>query len=124
MRRFVLAWKQFGLERRLGSRIVTYADDLVVLCKRSKAEEAPQHMRAIMGRLKLTVNKKTRICRVPEETFDFLGFTFVQIYSMCTGQAHIGYRPSKSSIKRMMRKIHALTAEAMGWQETTALVGQ
>ena len=27
MRRFVLAWKKLGLERSLGSRIVTYADD-------------------------------------------------------------------------------------------------
>jgi RNA-directed DNA polymerase len=29
MRRFVLGWKMLGLERSLGSRIVTYADDLV-----------------------------------------------------------------------------------------------
>ena len=49
MRRFVLAWKKLGLERRLGSRIVTYADDLVILCKRGKAEEALQWMRVIMG---------------------------------------------------------------------------
>ena len=28
MRRFVLAWKKLGLEYRLGSRIVTYADDV------------------------------------------------------------------------------------------------
>ena len=40
MRRFVLAWKQRGLEQRLGSRIVNYADDLVILCKRGKADEA------------------------------------------------------------------------------------
>jgi len=40
MRRFVLGWKLLGLERRLGSRIVTYADDLVILCRRGKAEEA------------------------------------------------------------------------------------
>ncbi|MFO0217715.1 MAG: reverse transcriptase domain-containing protein, partial [Burkholderiales bacterium] len=33
MRRFVLMWKKLGLERRLGSCIVTYADDLVILCK-------------------------------------------------------------------------------------------
>jgi hypothetical protein len=26
-RRFVLGWKKLGLEQRLGSRIVTYADD-------------------------------------------------------------------------------------------------
>src|SRR5580658_5563316 len=29
MRRFVLGWKMLGLERSLGSRLVTYADDLV-----------------------------------------------------------------------------------------------
>src|SRR5215471_15016988 len=34
MRRFVLGWKMLGLERSLGSRIVTYADDLVILCRR------------------------------------------------------------------------------------------
>ena len=31
MRRFVLGWKMLGLEQSLGSRIVTYADDLVIL---------------------------------------------------------------------------------------------
>jgi RNA-directed DNA polymerase len=125
MRRFVLAWKQRGLEQHLGSRIVIYADDLVILCKRGKAEEALQRMREIMGQLKLAVNEeKTRVCKVPEETFDFLGFTFGRMYSMCTGQARLGYRPSKPSIKRMVRKIHVLTAEARVWQETTALVGQ
>jgi RNA-directed DNA polymerase len=125
MRRFVLAWKQRGLEQRLGSRIVIYADDLVILCRRGKAEEALQHLCEIMGRLKLTVNEeKTRVCKVPDETFDFLGYTFGRLYSACTGQARLGYRPSKRSIQNMVRKIHALTAEAMGWQETTALVGR
>ena len=40
MRRFVLGWKMLGLEQKLGSRLVIYADDLVILCKRGKAEEA------------------------------------------------------------------------------------
>ena len=39
MRRFVLGWKKLGLEQSLGTRIVTYADDLVILCRRGKAEE-------------------------------------------------------------------------------------
>ena len=125
MRRFVLAWKKLGLEQRLGSQIVNYADDLVILCKRGKADEAQLRMREIMGKLKLTVNEeKTRVCKVPAERFDFLGFTFGRMYSMRTGQARLGYRPSKKSIQHMVRKIHALTAEAMGWQETTALVGK
>src|SRR5271166_3693652 len=42
MRRFVLGWNMFGLERSLGTRLVTYADDLVILCRRGKAEAALQ----------------------------------------------------------------------------------
>jgi group II intron reverse transcriptase/maturase len=125
MRRFVQGWKKLGLERRFGSRIVTYADDLVILCRRGKAEEALQRMRELMDTLKLTVNDaKTRICRVPEQEFDFLGYTFGRLYSARTGRAYIGLRPSKKSVKRMIETIHALTAEAMVWQETTALIGK
>src|ERR1700722_13655139 len=77
MRRFVLGWKKLGLEHSLGTRLVTYADDLVILCRKGSAEEALHHLREIMGKLKLTVNeKKTRICRVPDGEFDFLGYTF------------------------------------------------
>ena len=125
MRRFVLGWKKLGLDKRLGSRIVTYADDLVILCRKGKAEEALQRMRELMGKLKLTVNEeKTRICTVPEGEFDFLGYTFGRMYSARTGQARLGYRPSKKSIKRMVEKIHELTALKTGWQETTELVGK
>ena len=42
MRRFVLGWKKLGLECRLGTRLVTYADDLVILCRKGNAEEALQ----------------------------------------------------------------------------------
>ena len=51
MRRFVLGWKMLGLEQSLGSRIVTYADDLVILCKKGKADEALQQLRKIMSKL-------------------------------------------------------------------------
>ena len=123
MRRFVLGWKKLGLERSLGSRIVTYADDLVILCRKGKAAQALQRLREVMGRLKLTVNEeKTRICKVPEGEFDFLGYTFGRMYSARTGQARLGYRPSKKSIQRMVEKVHALTAHSMTWQETTQLV--
>jgi len=123
MRRFVLGWKKLGLERSLGTRLVTYADDLVILCRRGNAETALHHLREIMGKLKLTVNEeKTRICRVPDGEFDFLGYTFGRMYSPTTGHARLGYRPSKKSIKRMVERIHALTDRARSWQETTELV--
>src|ERR1700754_2313171 len=56
MRRFVLGWKKLGLEQSLGTRLVTYADDLVILCRRGNAEAALHQLREIMGKLKLTVN--------------------------------------------------------------------
>jgi len=124
MRRFVLGWKKLGLEQRLGSCIVTYADDLVILCRRGNAEEALCRLRELMGKLKLTVNEeKTRVCRVPGDEFDFLGYTFGRMYSPTTGKAYLGYRPSKRSLKRMVEKIHALTDASLTWQDTTELVG-
>ena len=125
MRRFVLGWKKLGLEHSLGSRIVTYADDLVILCRKGKAEEALSRMREIMGKLKLTVNEdKTRICKIPQGQFDFLGYTFGRMYSKTTGKARLGMRPSKKSIRRMVEKVHDLTDLKTGWQETTEKVAK
>jgi RNA-directed DNA polymerase len=123
MRRFVLGWKMLGLEHSLGSRIVTYADDLVILCRKGKAEEALLHLRALMGKLKLTVNEeKTRICKMPEGEFSFLGYSFGRMYSARTGKAYLGFRPSKKSIKRIVETIHALTTRSQTLRETTELV--
>ena len=125
MRRFVLGWQKLGLERSLGTRIVTYADDLVILCRKGKAEEALTRLREIMGKLKLTVNEeKTRICKVPQGEFDFLGYTFGRMYSKTTGKAYIGLRPSKKSLSRMVEKVHDLTDLKTGWQETTEKVAK
>ena len=125
MRRFVLGWKKLGLEQLLGSRIVTYADDLVILCHRGKGAEALSRMRELMGKLKLTVNEeKTRICSLPEGHFDFLGYTFGRLYSPRTGSSYVGSRPSKKSIRRVVDKVHALTARNMTWQETTDVVAK
>jgi len=78
-----------------------------------------------MGKLKLTVNaEKTRICKVPEGEFDFLGFTFGRMYSPRTGQTRLALRPSRKSIRRMIETIHELTIRSRAWQETTLLVGK
>jgi len=125
MRRFVLAWQQLGLDRRLGSCIVIYADDLVILCRRGKAGEASKWMRRIMTKLKLTVNEdKTQICRIPDEKFDFLGYTFGRLYSPKTGKARLGMRPSKKAIKRIVDRIHAMTSISLTWMDTTTMVKQ
>jgi RNA-directed DNA polymerase len=109
MRRFVLGWKKLGHEKRLQACIVNYADDLVICC-RSRAEEALARMRDIMTRLKLTVNEtKTRVCKLPEEKFDFLGYTFGRCYSLKTGRAYLGTVPSRKRVKRVCETISELT---------------
>lgn len=123
MRRFVLGWKRAGLEQRLGARIVNYADDLVICCKGNSAERALHAMRQMMGRLRLTVNEeKTRICRLPDGEFDFLGYTFSRRYSSKTGRAYIGTRPSRKSIKRMTEALRIQTSRNKEWLDAGEMV--
>jgi RNA-directed DNA polymerase len=100
MLRFVKGWKTGGHEKRLKARIVNYADDFVICC-RGTADDAMTVMPGMMSKLKLTVNEtKTRLCRLPEESFDFLGYTIGRCHSLRTGEAYIGPRPSRKSIDR------------------------
>ena len=123
MRRFILGWKKAGLEQRLGARIVNYADDLVICCQGDSAQKALNAMRQMMGRLKLTVNEeKTRICRVPDGEFDFLGYTFGRRYSAKTGRPYIASRPSRKSIKRMTEAVRIQTGRNMEWLDAGEMV--
>ena len=109
MRRFVLGWKQLGHEQRLRAFLVNYADDFVICC-RGTAQQATTAMRNMMARLKLTVNEaKTRICRVPDEAFDFLGYTIGRCYSTQTGRSYIGTRPSRKRIARLCQAVSEMT---------------
>jgi group II intron reverse transcriptase/maturase len=123
MRRFVLGWKKLGHEKRLSAYIVNYADDLVICC-RGNAEEALAAMRDIMRKLKLTVNEtKTRVCRLPEEKFDFLGYTFGRCYSPQTGRAYLGTVPSKKRVVRICEAISSETGRNKTLLEQQTVVG-
>jgi len=99
MRRFVLGWQSLGYQQRLQAFIVNDADDLVICC-RGSAQAALDAMRQMMSRLKLTVNEvKTRVCQVPQETFDFLGYTFGRLWSPRTGRPYLGVCPAKKRIQ-------------------------
>jgi RNA-directed DNA polymerase len=109
MRRFVLGWQTLGHQQRLKAFVVNYADDLVICC-RGNADEALAAMREMMDRLKLTVNQtKTRVCAVPQETFDFLGHTFGRLWSPRTGGGYLGVCPSKKRIQRLCEKVTQAT---------------
>lgn len=108
-RRFMLAWYRQGFARRLGAEVVNYADDFVILCPPGRGALAMEAMRHLMSKLGLTVNpKKTRLVMLPEESFDFLGYTVGRLYGR-GGQPFWGTRPSRKAIKRLLRDVHDAT---------------
>jgi RNA-directed DNA polymerase len=122
MRRFVLGWKSLGHEQRLDAKLVNYADDFVILC-RGTGVQAMAAMRGMMAKLKLTVNEtKTRLCRLPEETFNFLGYTIGRCYSPQTGRAYLGTYPAAKKVGRLIDEISRLTERRTTWREPTELV--
>ena len=125
MRRFVLGWKALGHQARLGAFIVNYADDFVICCRRGRAGEAMAAMRGMLAKLGLTVNEaKTRVCVLPGESFDFLGYTIGRLWSPRTGRAYLGARPSRKRIARMCAAISRMTQANLTWQDPGELIGQ
>src|SRR5262252_3397710 len=122
MRRFVLGWKKLGHEKRWKAYIVNYADDLVICC-RVGAEQALTAMRRMMSTLKLTVNEnKTRVCHLPGEKFDFLGYTFGRCYSAKTGRAYWGTIPSQKQVQHICKSISEMTRRSQTQQDVGTLI--
>jgi RNA-directed DNA polymerase len=120
MRRFVLGWKQRGTESRLRAKIVSYADDYVICCK-GDVDEALAEMRWMMERLKLTINEaKTRVCQLPKERFDFLGYTFGRCYSWRNGTSLSGHATVEEEPHTDHWAIRECTDRRTTWQEAEA----
>jgi RNA-directed DNA polymerase len=108
-RRFLLAWERFGHRAQLDAHVVNYADDLVICCRPGNGAAALAAMRQLMTRLGLTVNEtKTRLARLPEEHFDFLGYTVGRFYGK-DGVPYLGTKPSRKAVRRLLQRIHDAT---------------
>ena len=108
-RRFMLAWYGNGYAKRHQAEVVNYADDLVILCPPGKGAGAMADMRQLMSRLGLSVNEtKTQLVKLPDERFDFLGYTVGRFYGK-GGRPYWGTKPSKKAVKRLMREVHEAT---------------
>ena len=115
MRRFVLGWKELGYESDLKAYIVNYADDFVICCRHG-ADEAMEAMRGMMSKLGLTVNEsKTHVRKLPEDTFDFLGYTFGEHRSARTGRKLLCGAPGAKRVTRLCEKISQMTSVSHAW---------
>jgi len=123
MRRFLKAWELRGNDRRFGSRIVNYADDFVILC-RKHAAEALAEAQQILIRIGLTLNTtKTRICNTWQEPFDFLGYSFGVQYRFGGGQRYLAAHPSAKSVRRFKETLQRMVGNHMSWQSEEDLIG-
>lgn len=123
-RRFLLAWHSHGHQDQLDAYIVNYADDFVICCRPGNAEAAMMNMVTLMNRLGLEVNAtKTRIARLPDESFDFLGYTVGRFYGK-DGRPYMGSRPSKKSVKSLLRRVHERTSSRWYFDEPAMTVAR
>lgn len=125
MRRFLLAWERWGIGSRLAARIVNYADDFVILCRRGRdACAARVEAQRLLKRIGLTLNEaKTRVCQAGQEGFDFLGYAFGREHPFGGGMPYLAARPSRKSVQRYKDRVRALTLNSTTWQDETEMVG-
>jgi hypothetical protein len=108
-RRFLLAWERFGHRKQLNAYVVNYADDLVICCRPGNGSAALATMRQLMTRLGLTVNEaKTRLVSLPEESFDFLGYSIGRFYGK-DGAPFMGTKPFRKAVRRLLQRVHNAT---------------
>ncbi len=96
-----------GLIARSGIRIVRYADDFV-LTGRYISEESTGRVSRLLERMELKINQtKTKVVKVTEEPFDFLGFTIRYDRSIFDKRKRFWQiRPSEKSCKRLRHSIN------------------
>ena len=103
-------WERHHLQHQLGARIVRYADDIVLLCRRNHSGRVMAVLRQILTRLELTLNAtKTKIVNAFDGEFDFLGFTFRMRKSRKTGRYYPHAQPSKKACQKIKDRITELT---------------
>jgi group II intron reverse transcriptase/maturase len=103
-------WERNNLQQRLEARIVRYADDIVILCRRNKSDKAMTVLRQILERLKLSLNEtKTKIVNAHKEKFDFLGFSIWMGESRKTGKVYPHVQASKKALQTIKDRITGLT---------------
>ena len=108
MNRFLKHWRASGRGEAYQARIVSYADDFVILSRKSAAE-ALAWTRQVMTKLGLALNEaKTAVRDARRESFDFLGYSFGPHRYRKDGHWYLGASPSKKSVLRLKAKVSDL----------------
>jgi len=102
-------WHSRGYPEKLGATLHRYADDAILVCRRSP-QPALAAFEAIAKRMELTLNReKTRGTRLTDG-FEFIGFNFVKRKSPSSGKNTIYIFPAKSAQQKIRNRLKYLTS--------------
>lgn len=91
---FLKHWRITERGKAFRAQVISYADDFVIL-SRGKAEQALAWTRAVKQQLGLSLNEgKTVVRNACREGFDFLGYTFGNMWFNKDGTRYMGAQPS------------------------------
>lgn len=117
--RFLRYWEKTEQPRHLRARIVSYADDFVIL-SRGRAAEALDWTRGVLTRLGLTLNEaKTKLKDARRERFEFLGYSFGPHRHWRDGKLYLGASPSPKSVARLKQnvRVHLKASHSRPWPD-------
>jgi RNA-directed DNA polymerase len=102
-------WHSRGYPAKLGATLHRYADDAILVCRRSP-QPVLAALEAIATRMDLAINRdKTHVTRLTEG-FDCIGFQFVKRKSPSSGKNTIDMFPAKSAQQKIRNRLKHLTS--------------
>ena len=102
-------WERHQLGIKLQAKLVRYADDFVVLCRKD-VEQPLAVIRQILDKLELTLNEsKTRVVDANVEHFRFLGFELRMTTSARSGKRYPHVEPSGKAVQKIKDRLTELT---------------
>jgi RNA-directed DNA polymerase len=116
--RLLKMFERSDLPQRYGARLVNYADDFVVVCRKG-AHEVLGRVRRWLEGMKLTLNEtKTCIREARKESFRFLGYELGPMMNRWTGRRYVGVQPSKAAVQRVREKVSQIlrTGRVEPWE--------
>lgn len=112
MNRFLKHWRRQGKGQEYRARLITYADDFVILST-GCAAQALEWTTKVMAGLKLSLNPaKTSIRDARRERFDFLGYSFGPERRRQGSGWYLAAQPSKRSLGQLRRGVAEVLCRA------------
>lgn len=114
-------WQRHELAQKHQAKLVRYADDFVVLCRKDVATPLTI-VRSILEKLELNLNEgKTKIVDANKEEFYFLGFA-LKVNVSAKGKRYPHVNPKEKAVEKVKTRISEITSRTQTWRPIQEVV--